>query len=171
MEKVNIIVGRFQPFTLGHLNCIKSVYNETGVRTVILVIDSKVNEKHPFNKQILTKMFKSIIKTYRHFCADFLFVKNADIVLNTELLRENGYNPISWVCGTDRFQPYNNMVNKYADKANLTPNFKVFCVDRYIDHINATSVRKALKMGIYEVFKTSVPECIYYMYDKFKECL
>lgn len=171
MEKVNIIVGRFQPFTLGHLNCIKSVYNETGIRSIILVINSKIDEKHPFNKELITKMLKSIILTHKHCCADFLFINNADIVLNAELLRKNGYEPISWVCGTDRFQSYNNMVIKYLNKANLTTNFKVFCVNRYIDLISATSVRNALKMGNNEVFINNTPQCIHYLYTELKKCL
>lgn len=171
MEKVNIIVGRFQPFTLGHLKCIEEIYKQNGCRTAILIAGSKIDERHPFNEKIIDKMFKTIKREYKHLIVDVFHVKNADIVLNTELLRKNRYEPVSWVCGTDRFQPYNNMVIKYSDKADLTPNFNVFCINRPTDAISATSARNALKMGNYEVFKACVPECINYMYNQFKDCL
>lgn len=167
MEKVNIIVGRFQPFTNGHLKCIKDVYNKHGLRTVILIIDSKVNDKHPFNKEILTTMLNKVVHFYGKYCAGFIFVKNADIVLNSESVRNYGYEPISWVCGTDRYLPYQNMVDKYSLKANLSPNFKLLCVNRTSDDISATSVRNALKMGNYGVFKTNVPHCLHNMENVF----
>lgn len=171
LEQVNIIIGKFQPFTIGHLNCIKNVYNNTGLKTVILVIDGKVDEKHPFNKDLMTKMIKSIILHYEKYCADFIFVKNADIVKNIELLREKGYEPISWVCGTDRYNRYNEMIIKYGFKINLSPNFKVFCINRYNDNINATSVRESLKMGLKSVYISYTPQCIHYLYSDLKNAL
>lgn len=169
MEKVNIIIGRFQPFTLGHLKCIKEVYEETGCRTIILVIDGKTSERSPLPKYVLDKMFTILKKEYVNYIADVIYVKNADIVINAELVRNKYYEPVSWVCGTDRYAPYKKMVDNYSIKANLMPYFKVFCVNRSDDAISATSVRNALKMGNYGDYKQNMPECLYGMYNFFKK--
>lgn len=169
MENVNIIVGRFQPFTNGHLKCITDVYNKYGIRSIILIIDSNINKKHPFNKSILVEMLNNIKYNYNNYCADYIFVKNADIVINSNIIREFGYEPYSWVCGSDRYLPYLNMVDKYAIKANLSPKFKLLCVNRVDSDISATRVREALKSGNYEEVNISIPKCLHYMLQKFKD--
>ena len=90
-KRVNILVGRFQPITKGHLKCIKYVWEKYNTPTVILMIDTKVpNERHPFNSNVLVPMYKELFKS-SPMIADILLVKNADIVTNHELLMSKGY--------------------------------------------------------------------------------
>ena len=79
--RVNIIVGRFQPITKGHLKCIKYIWEKYNTPTVILMIDTKVpNERHPFTSNVLVPMYKELFKS-SPMIADILLVKNADIVM------------------------------------------------------------------------------------------
>ena len=51
MKKVNITIGRFQPFTKGHMKCVEEAYKELSVPTIVCMInvkDEKVDEKHPY---------------------------------------------------------------------------------------------------------------------------
>ena len=145
MEKVNIIIGRFQPFTLGHLKCAQEAQRRLGVKSVLLVINTvKQDARHPF----LTKQIEKILDK---MCKDeptltgYMLVKNADIVKNVEILREAGYEPVSWTCGTDRYNQYEAMVKKYGKDINLDDNFEVIEVKRGDEDISATAVRQALR--------------------------
>ena len=116
MKEVNITIGRFQPFTKGHLACIESVYNELGLPTVICMIgvdDSKVDEKHPFPSSMLLPMYKDVFEKNK-MVADIILVKNANIVEIGETLYKRGYQIKSWSCGTDRIASYEKMATKYG---------------------------------------------------------
>ena len=121
MEKVNIIIGRFQPFTLGHLKCAQEAQKKLGVKTVLLVINTvKQDERHPFLTKQIDKILDKMCKEEPSL-AGYVLVKNANIVDNIEILRESGYEPISWTCGTDRYDAYDTMVKK-ATYMKLVPN-------------------------------------------------
>lgn len=157
MEKVNIIIGRFQPFTLGHLKCAQEAQRRLGVKSVLLVINTvKQDARHPF----LTKQIEKILDK---MCKDeptltgYVLVKNADIVKNVEILREAGYEPVSWTCGTDRYAQYETMVKKYGKDINLDDNFEVIEVKRGDEDISATAVRQALRNNDEDTYIGLVP--------------
>lgn len=164
MKEVNIVVGRFQPFTDGHLKCAECGFKQNGLKTAFLVIDGKEDERHPFGKELLKEMFNSLKRN--PLIEDFIFVKNAAIDKNTEILREFGYEPMGWICGTDRFECYERMASNYGAEINLNPLFRVFCVDRGDYDISATKVREWLKMGNKEEFYNNVPSEIHPFFEK-----
>lgn len=158
MEKVNIIIGRFQPFTLGHLKCAQEAQKKLGVKSVLLVINTvKQDARHPFLTKQIEKILDKMCKDEPSL-AGYVLVKNADIVKNIEILREAGYEPISWTCGTDRYAPYETMVKKYGKDINLDPNFEMIEVKRGDEDISATAVRKALRDNDEDTFKNLVPD-------------
>ena len=158
MEQVNIIIGRFQPFTLGHLKCAQEAYKKLGVKTVLLVINTtKQDSRHPFLTAQLSKILDKMCKD-ENTLAGYVLVKNANIVDNIEILRENGYEPISWTCGTDRFDSYDKMVKKYGDEIGLDKNFKMIEVKRGDEDISATAVRKALRDDDEDTYIKMVPD-------------
>lgn len=157
MEKVNIIIGRFQPFTLGHLKCAQEAQRELGIKTVLLVINTtRQDERHPF----LTKQIEKILdRTCKEepSLAGWVTVKNANIVDNIEVLRKAGYEPISWTCGTDRYDSYNTMVKKYGSDIDLDGDFRMIEVKRGNEDISATAVRNALKTDDEATYTKLVP--------------
>lgn len=158
MEKVNIIMGRFQPFTLGHLKCAQEAQKKLGVKTVLLVIDTvKQDGRHPFLTKQIEKILDKMCKEESSITG-YVLVKNADIVKNIEILRNAGYEPISWTCGTDRFESYNTMVKKYGKDIGLDPDFKMIEVKRGDDDISATAVRKALRDNDEATYVGLVPD-------------
>ena len=91
MEKVNIILGRFQPFTLGHLKCAQEAHKKLGVKTVLMVIETnKQDDKHPFLTSQISKILDKMCKT-EPTLEGYVLVKNADIVKNIEILRMNRF--------------------------------------------------------------------------------
>jgi FAD synthase len=156
---VNIVLGRFQPFTNGHMACIEQAFDETGYPTVICMIDTpetKVDEKHPFASSILLPIYTELFSKNSKV-ADIVLVKSADIVKIGELLWEKGYQIGSWSCGTDRLSTYTRMSTNYAEKAHLTSDFKMIEVKRGDEDISATKVRQALIDNDYKTFVAMTP--------------
>ena len=157
MEKVNIIIGRFQPFTLGHLKCAQEAQRRLGVKSVLLVINTvKQDARHPFLTKQIEKILDKMCKE-EPTLTGYVLVKNADIVKNVEILREAGYEPVSWTCGTDRYNQYETMVKKYGKDINLDDNFEVIEVKRGDEDISATAVRQALRNNDEDTYISLVP--------------
>lgn len=157
MEKVNIIIGRFQPFTLGHLKCAQEAQRRLGVKSVLLVINTvKQDARHPFLTKQIEKILDKMCKE-EPTLTGYVLVKNADIVKNVEILREAGYEPISWTCGADRYNQYETMVKKYGKDIDLDNNFEVIEVKRGDEDISATAVRQALRNNDEDTYIGLVP--------------
>lgn len=143
---INIMIGRFQPLTIGHLKCIEQAYKQKHVPTVLCMIDTpdeKADAKHPFPSSLLLPLYKELLKGNK-MIKDIILVKNANIVQIGPQLHENGYNIVSWTCGTDRYDSYKKMADKYHDQAMLADNFEVIEIRRTNEDVSATKVRQAL---------------------------
>ena len=154
MRRVNVMVGRFQPLTNGHLKCIEEAWNMLGVPTVICMIntkDEKVDERKPFPSSLLKPMYEEFAKT-EHIVSIEL-VSSADIVKIGTMLKEKGIEVCSWTCGTDRYDSYSKMAEKYHDQAYLSEDFKMIEVRRSDDDISATVVRDSIYKRAFVHFK------------------
>lgn len=162
---VNILVGRFQPFTLGHLKCIQYIYKTRGLKTVLCMIETnKTDDKKPFLTKILMPFYKKLVKAHEEI-EGIVLVKNADIVKIGEELGALGLTAKTWTCGTDRYSSYSKMVQKYA------PDTEVVEIKRDDDDVSATAVRQSLKADHKERFQELVPQVLYGMYDKLKDIM
>lgn len=158
-KKVNILVGRFQPFTKGHMKCVEEVWEHLHIPTVIVMIDTpdeKVDEKHPFPSSMLLPFYESLFED-RNDIVGVILSKNANIVTIGERLHIMGYEIASWVCGTDRYESYKRMSDRYKDDAYLASDFQMIEVVRSDEDVSATQVREALRIGDYSNFTKLMP--------------
>lgn len=145
MRKVNVMIGRFQPLTNGHLKCVEAAWKKKGVPTVLCMVNTKeekVDERKPFPSSLLLPIYEELTKT-THIDSIELVV-NADIVKIGERLLEKGIEIYSWTCGTDRYEAYSNMASKYHVQAHLSEDFEMIEVERSDEDISATDVREAI---------------------------
>lgn len=159
MQKVNVMIGRFQPFTNGHLKCIEEAWKVKGVPTVICMVntkDEKVDERKPFPSSLLLPLYEEAFTKNKHV-AKIVLVVNADIVKIGEMLSKEGFEICSWTCGTDRYDSYSKMAEKYHDQAGLTDDFEMIEVKRSDDDISATKVREALLANDKRTFDKLTP--------------
>lgn len=159
---INIMVGKFQPLHNGHIKCMQEIYENTGVKTVILITRTeanRVNWQKPFSSQNLTHMYANIIQTGEYpFIEGFSIIDNADIVKNTKDLKEMGYLPVSWVCGSDRFSQYKKMFEAYKKDAWVSEDFKVFSIERTpCNNLSSSLVRTYIQKGLYKEFIKNTP--------------
>jgi hypothetical protein len=147
MEKVNIVIGRFQPFTTGHYSCAVAAMRKRGLRTVVCMInvpESKVDERHPFPSDMLISLYNNLF-TNDPYIAEVVTVPSADIVKVGEILRDHNYKIAAWTCGTDRYPEYSAKAARYHDRAGLTDDFEVIEVQRDPEKdVSATKVRNCL---------------------------
>lgn len=141
-KRVNILIGRFQPITKGHIKCIDRALEE-GLPTVLCMIDTaddKVDERHPFPSSMILPLYKAILDV-----EDVVLVRSADIVSISQALKD--YEIASWTCGTDRVKDYERMANRYKTDAGLAEDFHITEIPRDDSDISATKAREALLEG------------------------
>lgn len=163
MERVNIMIGRFQPFTKGHYSCIRAAKNIKNLPTVICMINvspTKVDKRHPFPSEMLSDLYSELFKNNEDI-AEVVSIKSADIVYIANMLRSYGYEIASWTCGSDRFDEYSRMARKYHELAGLSSDFEVIEVKRTDDDISATKARMCLLNDDREGFLSMIPDGSY----------
>lgn len=168
--KVNLLMGRFQPFTLGHMKCVEAAAMK-GLKTVIAQIETKSSDKkHPFTDSDIENAMQDLIKTTPNII-DVVKVKSADIVKIGEVFGQHDYQIAGWTCGTDRIESYTKMSSKYADKAGLTNDFQMIEVKRGDEDISATKVRNAMLDDDKATFDKLTPNCFHKHYKKLQTIL
>lgn len=170
-QKVNIMVGKFQPFTLGHLKCLINIKELTGLPTFLCVIPGNGNKEHPFTNELQNEMYDKLLTSYPDLFAGVCYVKNAFIENWISAIKDKNFIPITWTCGSDRKEAYENMVEKYGQEYGLIDEFQVFVVNRYDDNISATNVRMCLLNDNKEAFMNQMPECLFDMYDRMRSAV
>lgn len=159
MKQVNIIIGRFQPITKGHMKCIEMMYNKLHIPTIIVMVESRhIDQRHPFVTEELIPIYKKMFRS-NPMILDVTTAKSANIVEIGDDLYNMGYQIRSLVCGTDRYPAYHKMTTKYHDDALLSDDFELFEVERTDDDISATKLRNAIQAGNFSEFKKLFPDC------------
>lgn len=171
MKRVNICLGRFQPFTAGHFKCIEAAWNLKHLPTVICMIgvnESKVDERHPFPSNLLLNVYNELFAGDNRII-DVVSVFSANIVSVGSYLRKLGYEIASWTCGTDRAADYARMSTKYHDQAGLSNDFELIEVPRTDEDISATKARQCLLANDRDGFVRLMPNGSESIFDELKQ--
>jgi cytidyltransferase-like protein len=167
-KKVNMFVGRFQPFTLGHTKVLENLYEQNGLNTVVVLVKSKTKKKddaqrRPFTTETqmqLLEMAKADQKI-----EGVIVVETAGIDKIFNQLRPK-YEPVLWGSGTDRMKGYGYQVDnvKYREQLNVLEEFSLFEIQRDEENVSATKVREAIINENEEEFKQLTPPSIHSMF-------
>jgi len=177
-ELVNMFVGRFQPFTLGHAKVLEAIHKQNGYPVVVLLVKSKNPKRKkgdefskPYDADLQIEMFNNVKKQYK-FLKEIIIVPTGGIDTIFNALRPK-YEPVLWGTGTDRLKSYGYQVNNdsYRDQLNAREDFKLFEIPRTDDNISATQVRNSMLDGDEKTFKKLTPKAIHGMYDTLKSKL
>jgi phosphopantetheine adenylyltransferase len=165
-QSVNILVGRFQPPTLGHIKVLRQLHAKNNLPVVVIQVRSKSGKKTPFENETILKIWMDIAKQYKFIDA----VKESqtgflDQILNA--LRPE-YEPVLWGTGSDRISDYNRMIKLYGKEANVLPEFQTSEIKRNSNNISATQVRDALIADNEKEFKKLTPTAEHKFYDQLK---
>jgi cytidyltransferase-like protein len=172
---VNMFVGRFQPFTLGHAKVIENIYKQNGYPVVIFLIKSKTKKKEdafsrPYDEETQVRMLNALKSAYP--IQDVFILPSAGIDLMFNAMRPK-YEPVLWGTGTDRLKTYSYQVDKpeYREDLNVRPDFGLFEIQRDDKAVSATQVRNAMLDSDEKLFKKLTPRPIHGMYAELKDKL
>ena len=172
-KPVNMFVGRFQPFTLGHVKVFEKMYKENGLPVVVYMVrGGKADpEKRPFDEDMQQAMFAKMKKQYP-FLEASIVVPNGAIDTMFAAARP-AYEPMMWGYGTDRKKDYGAMIDKqsYRDQLGVDPSFKGYEIPRTGENISASKVRNALKIDDEKSFKKMTPKSIHSFYKTLQNTL
>ena len=172
---VNMFVGRFQPFTLGHAKVVETIHKQNGYPVVIFLIKSKTKKaedafKRPYDEDTQLDMLQKLKSSYP--IQDVFILPTAAIDQMFNAMRPK-YEPVLWGTGTDRMKVYGFQVNKdeYRQDLNCREDFQLFEIPRTGKNISATQVREAMLADDLKLFKKLTPRGIHDMYDELKQKL
>jgi cytidyltransferase-like protein len=172
-KPVNMFVGRFQPFTLGHVKVFEKMYKENGLPVVVYMVrGSRPDpEKRPFDEDMQQAMFAKMKKQYP-FLEASIVVPNGAIDTMFAAARPT-YEPMMWGYGTDRKKDYGAMIDKqsYRDQLGVDPSFRGYEIPRTGENISASKVRNALKIDDENTFKKMTPKSIHSFYKPLQNIL
>jgi len=172
-EPVNMFVGRFQPFTLGHAKVLETIHKENGYPVVVFLVKAKNKKKgdefkKPYDEKTQIEMFNQVKKQYPFLKEIFVINTGAIDKMFNEMRPK--YEPVLWGTGSDRMKSYGYQVNNdsYRDQLNARSDFGLFEIPRTDDNISATKVRNAMLDGDEKSFKSMTPKAIHSMYKELK---
>lgn len=175
-EKVNMFVGRFQPFTLGHAKVLETIHKQNGYPVVIFLVKAAKAQKddaakRPYDTETQIQMLMHVQKQYP-FLKEIFVIPSAGIDLMFNEMRPK-YEPVLWGTGTDRFKTYGYQVNndKYREALGVLPEFGLYEIKRDDDDISATKVREAMLNDDKKTFEKMTPKSLHVMYAELKQKL
>ena len=169
--KVNIILGKFHPFTKAHCQIIEDLYRQNNYKVIIVIARSKnIDETHPFSQDLILKELSKVYST-NNIVQDIYVHSGGDFGPLFEHLYKAGYEPQLWGCGTDRVEAYRKFIKnpKYIKMFHLPENFDIYELKRTNNDISATKVRQFIKDNNFESFKEMMPEESWQFFEEFKK--
>ena len=173
---VNMFVGRFQPFTLGHAKVVETINKQNGYPVVVFLVKSKTKKKEdafsrPYDEETQLQMLNQLKGKYPIEKVYIIDRGAIDLMFNT--MRADGYEPVLWGTGSDRLQTYSYQVDKpeYREDLGVRTDFGLFEIPRTGKNISATQVRNAMLDGDEKLFKKLTPKEIHNMYAELKSKL
>ena len=174
-KEVNMFVGRFQPFTLGHVKVVEHLHKQNGLPTVIFLVKAKKKKKEdsfkrPFDETMQVNMIKQVMKEYPIETVYVIDTAAIDKMFNA--MRPK-YEPVLWGTGSDRMKTYGYQVNnpKYRGELGVEDSFRLEEIPRTDDNISATKVRNALLDGDEKTYKSMTPKSMHKMYKLLKQTM
>ena len=174
-KMVNMFVGRFQPFTLGHAKVVKQMHEQNGYPVVIFLVKAKNKKKEdafkrPYDEQTQLEMLNNLKKELPIEHVYIIPTAAIDVMFNE--MRPK-YEPVLWGTGTDRIKVYANQVDRddYRNDLNVLPEFGLYEIKRTGENISATKVRNAMLDDDFKAFKKMTPKGIHGMYNDLKNKL
>jgi len=160
-ERVAVVVGRFQPFHNGHLQMVNKIKQETGLRSILIVVHPGHNKsgKSPLSVETQHVIFKQLRQNVEDL-ADYIITHNGYLDTFLPKVRAREFEPEVWAAGEDRSKGYQHMIDSNAVAGNpnqLLDEFRIYICERIT---SGTEVRELIQSNEFELFKTKVPQSV-----------
>lgn len=169
-EKVNLIVGRFQPLHLGHVKMIESLYKENELPVEIAVVHPGNNNSgnSPFPSQEVEK-YISRFSEKNDKVSNYKVYKNGFLGNILSDLNSRGKEVICLGCGEERIPDYEKQVDYLKNGSSYDIIGDKFNLKRTPRKGSGSLVRKKIADGDFIGFKKSVPQEVANMYESLRQ--
>ena len=160
-KKVNMIVGRFQPFHNGHMEMVNELYAANKKPVVIVAVHPGHNNsgKSPFSMSTLRSMLNNLKADADGKICDFRIVGRGFIGDIVGSLRPE-YEPVLWGVGPDRVNGYQKQLELNYMKKNELKLDETFTVMETKRYMSGEDVREKIFMDHFGSFKDMVPKSV-----------
>lgn len=165
-SKVNMIIGKFQPFNNGHLKMCSRLKKENDLPVFLCVVHpgGESSQKYPFSDDLIKKSIGSLTSENPDLFAGYEIVPS-DLLEDSLNAVTNKANPVSVCIGERDFQ---NMIlqrewvrNKYDFEGS---DLEIFKTPQWA---NNSDVRSYVKQGDFQGFKNKVPKSVAVLFNEF----
>jgi cytidyltransferase-like protein len=166
-KKVNVIMGRFQPFHLGHLKMAKKMKEENDLPSFLVVVKPGKNRygKSPFGEKIVSQYIEAVINEFPEDLAGYVMVERGLLGSSIAKLVDMGYQPHLVGGGEDRKDDYSKQIQyiKNTELAEKLPKeFKLVETPRIM---SSTDARNHLKNDDFSALKKLLPKSVLNFYS------
>ena len=165
-KSVNVLIGRFQPFHLGHLKMAKKLKEKNNLPSFVVVVYPGHNKsgKSPFNERIIKQYMEAVIKDNPDDLVDFIVVDRGIVGSIINKLVGMGLEPHLIASGDDRKDYYEKQI-EYIKRSDLIDNLpKDFGLEVTPRFTSATEVRDKLKNEDFAALKKLLPKPVLNLY-------
>jgi len=165
-KSVNVLIGRFQPFHLGHLKMAKKLKEKNNLPSFVVVVYPGHNKsgKSPFNERIIKQYMEAVIKDNPDDLVDFIIVDRGIVGSIINKLVGMGLEPHLIASGDDRKDYYEKQI-EYIKRSDLIDNLpKDFGLEVTPRFTSATEVRDKLKNEDFAALKKLLPKPVLNLY-------
>lgn len=158
LNKVNVLIGTYQPFHNGYLKAIEKLQKKNGLKCVLVALH-KPNANNLITKEGVLVMLTKVQQAYPDMIEDIKVVESISIKnIMSQVVPE--YQPILWAANSSRTKDYM-LQFEYIKKKNtmfrIDDDFKLVELKEYL---NSKEVIHTIKDGDYGEFKKLVPKAI-----------
>jgi len=165
-EKVNLVIGKFQPFNNGHLKMCMRLKKENSLPVFLCVVHPQGNKslKYPFSVDLIKKSITSLIDANPELFTGYKIIKSGllEDAIN-EICEE--VNPVSLCIGEKEFE--NMLLQREWLRKNYDLNGKdleIFKTPKWADN---KEIRKYIKDENFTEFNSKVPKVISVFFNEF----
>lgn len=166
-QKVNLLIGKFQPFNNGHLKMCTRLKKENDLPVFLCVVhpDSDNSSKYPFSKELIKKCIGALTSEDQKLFAGYK-------IIQTNLLEDainsisQDVNPVSVCIGEQDFENMilqREWIRKKYDLAN-GGDIEIFKTPKWADN---KQIREAIKNEDFQEFKNQVPKSVAVLFNEF----
>ena len=168
-DKVNIIIGKFQPFNNGHLKMCTRLKKENNLPVFLCVVHpgGESSNKYPFNDDLIKKSIGSLTSENPDLFSGYQMVPS-NLLEDSINSVSDKVNPVSICIGEKDFQ---NMILQrewVKNKYDLGGDIEIYKTPQWS---NNSEVRSLIKNGDFQGFKSKVPKSVAVLFNEFTKQL
>ena len=163
-RKVNIVIGKFQPFNNGHLKMIRKANQNNGLPVAVFVV--KPGPHSFIDDQTMDKMMGIVSNDLSDVIDSIHYVDNDLLSTAVQTLGEK-YEPKTLTVGKKRLDNYLLQTRSLKKRKKLNQAFQIQTSPEWI---NSVDVSKTIQEKNYMEFKKNVPKSLSGLWEELTRC-